>query len=960
MSKKIIGLLLAVSMLFGMFMTCGTAYAFSTRMPFDDVRENHWARDIIEYVYTNDLMYGTGGLKFEPDTAMTRAMFVTLLGRYGEAQQNNNSNFTDVEPDSWYGGYVGWAYENNIVEGFKDGTFRPDAKMTREQMAAVISRYISYAKITLEDDPSAVPSFADSEKIQKWARDDVETLRKTGIAEGDQYKKFNPSSSLTRAEAAAVVMRLDKKIKEANETDLPVLSYDRETSTEYKVWGAKHLYYAGTGLYANMSSELAESEGELPTLDFTCVEGATREGQKLNSYNLAKAPWYVGVSPLILTVDLEKYPVFSIRYKTSGSSEMTGVLYTERYEYETSVTGVGSGDGWYTATIDVNEFLPSDIELVSKDDNFVRLYFYPFGKDDSTGEFSVQYAGFFPTKESANGFNPDDISDYMNTYYSKYDFDWRELTDDVAGKYDDIVDARTDSIINSTNDIDPATINGECYYISSVNGDDSNDGKSPETSWKSISKLYTTKFGETVSILKSGDAVFFERGSVFYPSFETNYSGDTVLDGAASGVTYSAYGKGDKPLFTNALDVNGSMDWESTGFENVWRLEERLQGKEDSPAYCDVGNIVFNDGEGWGIKVLPYNLLDPYKAGVKTVDSGMVSNGYESYHSGGTEFTSPGSLANNLEFFHDYSDGSLYLYFDKGNPGEYFDKIVVSLRGDIMSLGSVKDVVLDNLAVKYGGAHGIDMYDVTNIEIQNCDIQWIGGSLQGGDGKDKVRFGNAVQNWAECDGLYVHDCFMSQIYDGTLSSQVGGSASVMQNIELYDNVLTLGNSPIEIWGGSAYEEDGTPSSIYKNIWVHDNYMMYTGYHFGHQRPSKNASFNSGTSQCTENWIMENNVCLYSSVYAFVGWNFVSDFREYGIESRNNVYALNAGRDYFYRGYENPIRMETGDSVKKPEYICYPYTQRYMQYLSSLGIEKGTTFYYYTEDLFEEEASGVYR
>jgi len=222
---------------------------------------------------------------------------------------------------------------------------------------------------------------------------------------------------------------------------------------------------------------------------------------------------------------------------------------------------------------------------------------------------------------------------------------------------------------------------------------------------------------------------------------------------------------------------------------------------------------------------------------------------------------------------------------------------------------------------------------------------WIGGAIQ--EKASQIRYGNAVEVWGSTDGLYIRDCYIYQVYDGTLSSQSACPVPI-KNIELTGNVLTYGNSPIEIWGGAEYTD----------IHVHDNYMMYVGYHFGHQRPAKNASFNCGTGDfLANNWVLENNHMLYSSIFAHIGYAFASDYQSKGMIARNNVYALSSTRDFFYRGDEDITRSTP---APKNAHLYYPYTERYMQYLSSLGVEQGTTFYWYEKDLYEHEAYRVYR
>ena len=83
-------------------------------------------------------MQGTGKTVFSPNASATRGQLVTMLWRLAGAPASDYAAaFSDVAPDAWYADAVNWAAENQIVEGYADSTFRPDGKITREQLAAL-------------------------------------------------------------------------------------------------------------------------------------------------------------------------------------------------------------------------------------------------------------------------------------------------------------------------------------------------------------------------------------------------------------------------------------------------------------------------------------------------------------------------------------------------------------------------------------------------------------------------------------------------------------------------------------------------------------------------------------------------------------------------------------------------------------------------------------------------------
>lgn len=183
--------------------------AYSENVPFRDVDDGKWYYDDIKYVFKNGLMLGTEeNIKFEPETKMTRAMFITALGRACGAEENTDFSFTDTVSDEWYSGYLGWAVNGGLILGFPDGSFRPDAPMTREQMAAIISRFLDC--LSYDKSPALIGKFADRADIADWAYDSVEKIRHLGIVQGGSMGRFYPTDTLTRAEAAAIIRRINE------------------------------------------------------------------------------------------------------------------------------------------------------------------------------------------------------------------------------------------------------------------------------------------------------------------------------------------------------------------------------------------------------------------------------------------------------------------------------------------------------------------------------------------------------------------------------------------------------------------------------------------------------------------------------------------------------------------------------------------------------------------------------
>ncbi len=212
MKKRLICLLLLISTLLSMI---PVVYATG----FNDMK-GHWAGKYVDHVVSSGLFNGVSADRFSPDSTMTRAMFVTVLGRMEGIDTEhwlNNSIlhvFEDVSDNTYYTPYVRWGFCQGIVNGISYNKFNPDAPITREQMAKLAAYYVEkmghsfYAPT--EENNSIV--FTDDTSISSWAKESVYTLCEagilTGVSNGNGTYSFNPKKTATRAECAAVFSRM--------------------------------------------------------------------------------------------------------------------------------------------------------------------------------------------------------------------------------------------------------------------------------------------------------------------------------------------------------------------------------------------------------------------------------------------------------------------------------------------------------------------------------------------------------------------------------------------------------------------------------------------------------------------------------------------------------------------------------------------------------------------------------
>ena len=179
---------------------------------FVDVPQNEWYVGAVDYAVRNGLMGGTSANTFEPESAMTRAMLVTVLWRYEGKPMGYQNTFSDVnaKDGSWYIDAVAWAAANGIVGGVGNNKFDPDGNITREQMATILYRYAKKKGIDTGK-RGDLSGFPDGGKVESWAKDAVQwTVAEKIIGGSEGY--LLPQGNATRAQVATILMRFIENI----------------------------------------------------------------------------------------------------------------------------------------------------------------------------------------------------------------------------------------------------------------------------------------------------------------------------------------------------------------------------------------------------------------------------------------------------------------------------------------------------------------------------------------------------------------------------------------------------------------------------------------------------------------------------------------------------------------------------------------------------------------------------
>ena len=204
MKKRLLSLALALCLVCSLLP--GTALAAGEN-PFTDVPASHWAHDDITYVYENDLMNGTDGSLFSPESTTPRAQVVTVLYRLaGQPAADWENPFWDVPASAWFHDAVTWAWENDITGGVSSTHFGAGNAVTREQLATFLYRYAQdqgYDTSARAD----LSGYSDAGLVSSYATEALSWANATGLITGTTGTTLSPQGSATRAQVATILSR---------------------------------------------------------------------------------------------------------------------------------------------------------------------------------------------------------------------------------------------------------------------------------------------------------------------------------------------------------------------------------------------------------------------------------------------------------------------------------------------------------------------------------------------------------------------------------------------------------------------------------------------------------------------------------------------------------------------------------------------------------------------------------
>ncbi|ADG83044.1 S-layer homology domain-containing protein [Thermincola potens] len=182
---------------------------------FDDII-NHWAEKDIEYLISQGIITGQSSSRFNPDGLITRAEFATMLAKACglDPYEPQGESFRDVDEDHWAFPYVEAAVRAGIVNGVSARYFAPARTITREQAAVMLARAANVEMLDNDKVKEVLDNFVDGKKVSKFADIEVASVVEAGLLQGTGEYRFLPQGTTTRAQAAAMMVRLMETLAE--------------------------------------------------------------------------------------------------------------------------------------------------------------------------------------------------------------------------------------------------------------------------------------------------------------------------------------------------------------------------------------------------------------------------------------------------------------------------------------------------------------------------------------------------------------------------------------------------------------------------------------------------------------------------------------------------------------------------------------------------------------------------
>jgi uncharacterized repeat protein (TIGR02543 family) len=204
-NRRLISVFLCFVFCFNLFLPVGLVQAepLPQGEALSDI-QGHWAEREINKWLRQSLVGGYTDGSFKPDQNLTRAEFVAMVNRAFGYTQKTAFEFTDVLPEDWYAADIAQALATGYINGYPDGTFRPNQAITRQEAAAIISQILSLQGAATAE---TIQQFKDQAEIPFWSLGSIGAIVANGYMGGYADETFRPEQPLTRAEAISTLDR---------------------------------------------------------------------------------------------------------------------------------------------------------------------------------------------------------------------------------------------------------------------------------------------------------------------------------------------------------------------------------------------------------------------------------------------------------------------------------------------------------------------------------------------------------------------------------------------------------------------------------------------------------------------------------------------------------------------------------------------------------------------------------
>ena len=200
-------------------------------LPFTDVADTAWYADAVQYAYERGLMTGVSESEFGPDGTATRGQIVTILWRLaGSPVVNYAMRYADMDEGAWYGEAVRWAASTGVVTGYTESSFGPNDAITREQLAAILYRYIKTQGQGFTGMWYFPLRYDDAASISSWADEAMHWCVMKGLLNGTSETTLSPQLTATRAQLATILQRFCELPKDTASKSAAQTAYDRASA----------------------------------------------------------------------------------------------------------------------------------------------------------------------------------------------------------------------------------------------------------------------------------------------------------------------------------------------------------------------------------------------------------------------------------------------------------------------------------------------------------------------------------------------------------------------------------------------------------------------------------------------------------------------------------------------------------------------------------------------------------